>query len=103
MMRFRLMALGVCLATPIYLCTAVSAQDAPKKTDLNELLCKDIMRMSGEDRSIALAALHGFALGKKGQTEFVVSDLTRISDEYTEYCLDHPQEKALEAFAKFTP
>jgi len=102
MKQFRVMVLSVCLAAPFFLCFAASAQDAPESVDLNALVCKDIMRLTGEDRSIALAALHGFALGKKGQTQYVASDLSRISDEYTEYCLDHPQEKALEAFVKLT-
>ena len=68
---------------------------------MSELLCKDIMRYSGDDRLAALAILHGYFLGKKGATEYVTGSLARVSDEFTEYCLDRPSAKALESFGKF--
>jgi hypothetical protein len=84
------------------------AAEARKKVEdssgiikMNELLCKDIMRYSGDDRLAALAILHGYYLGKKGATEYVMGSLARVSDDFTEYCLDRPSAKALESFAKF--
>lgn len=82
--------------------------DAVKKVEdvsgvikMNELLCKDIVRFSGDDRLIALAVLHGYYLGKKGATEYVIGSLGRASDDFIEYCLDRPSAKALESFGKF--
>lgn len=74
---------------------------AGRATDMKALLCKDIMRMSGEDRSIALGVLHGYFLGKKGASSYVSDALSKASDDFVEYCLDHPGEKALDVFAKF--
>jgi len=74
---------------------------AERTTDMNAFLCKDIMRLSGEDRSIAIGLMHGYFLGKKGATGYVSSALSKASDDFVEYCLDNPAAKALETFAKF--
>ncbi|MFM0168700.1 HdeA/HdeB family chaperone [Paraburkholderia sediminicola] len=70
-------------------------------TDMNSYRCKDIMRMSGDDdRGIPIALMHGYFLGKKGATSFDPDVLAKVTDDFTDYCLDHPDVKALEAFAK---
>jgi len=76
-------------------------EDASGVIKMSELLCKDIMRFSGDDRLAALAILHGYFLGKKGANEYEVGSLSRVSDDFTEYCLDRPAAKALESFEKF--
>jgi len=67
---------------------------------MTDYLCKDVMRMSGEDRAITLGVLHGYRLGKKGATKFVSDDLAKVSDKFVEYCLDNPREKAMASFEK---
>lgn len=73
---------------------------ADKPTELSSFLCKDIMRLHTEERSIAIGMMHGYFLGKKNATSYVSSVLGKVSDDFTEYCLDHPSEKAIDAFAK---
>lgn len=73
----------------------------PSVTKMNSFLCKDIMRMSGDDRMIALSLLHGYYLGKKGATEYQPAKLSQMSDDFVEYCLEHPGDQALGSFAKF--
>ena len=68
--------------------------------DLSNYLCKDVMRLSGEDRDIALAFVHGYRLGKKDTTQFVTQELSEITDKFFDYCLDHPSEPALTVFMK---
>jgi hypothetical protein len=77
------------------------AQEAasPAK-DLKNFACKDIMRLSGTDRDIALALVHGYMLGKKSTTQYVVEELGEITDNFIDYCLDHPADNALQAFEK---
>jgi hypothetical protein len=78
--------------------------DRPAKSDqpddLDRYLCKDLMRMSGDDRVIALSALHGYTLGRKGTTKYVPAELSKISDSFIEHCLSNPNDKALPAFSK---
>ena len=76
------------------------AEEGQKPTDLKSYACKDIMRLSGTDRDIALALAHGYVLGKKNQTQFVTEELAGISDMFVEHCLDNPAENALQAFEK---
>lgn len=79
----------------------VFAEGGVQVEELSSYQCKDVMRMSGETRTIALAVLHGYALGKKGVVRFVPAELSRQSNDFIEYCLDHPADNAMEAFAKF--
>ena len=73
---------------------------AGEVVDMNHYLCKDIMRMSGEERGVALGVMHGYALGKKGTTSFKSDDANVLSNNFIEYCLDNPTAKALESFQK---
>ncbi len=68
--------------------------------DLNSYMCKDIMRMSGENRTIAMAILQGYALGKKGAVTYDANELNTVSNTFIEHCLDHPSDKGLNAFMK---
>ena len=74
------------------------APSSPK--DLNDFLCKDVMRMSGSERENALALLHGYSLGKKNTTQFQVEALAAVTDNFIDHCLDNPGDKALAAFEK---
>lgn len=79
---------------------AKPAASAVKTDDLESFLCKDIMRMSGDDRIIATSVLHGYTLGKKNTTKYVSAELYKVTDAFTEHCLNNPNDKALQAFTK---
>jgi hypothetical protein len=99
--RMKLMhslALTAFLTVPLLHAPAGAA--AGEIVDMNHYLCKDIMRMSDEERSIALGVFHGYALGKKGATSFKYDDSLQLSTGFIEYCLDNPSAKALESFEK---
>ena len=104
--RIRSLMSAAAVATALLLVAGNGATQQPAKAksdktdDLENYACKDVMRMSGEDRVIAFAVLHGYALGKKGTTKYVPADLSKITDSFTEHCLSNPNEKALQAFAK---
>jgi len=68
--------------------------------NLNDYSCKDVMRLD-EDREIAMGVLHGFLLGKKGTTEYQTDKLAEATDKFIEYCLDHPNDKAVDTLSKF--
>jgi len=67
---------------------------------LDSFLCKDVMRMSGDDRLIATALLHGYLLGKKGTIKYIPAELGKVTDSFTEHCLSNPNDNALQAFTK---
>ena len=78
----------------------VSAEEKAGMKDLNDYLCKDVMRLSGEDREVTMGLVHGYRLGKKGVTTFDIQTLAEITDKFMDYCLDNPNEKALASFEK---
>jgi len=86
------------LTIPLLHATAGAA--AGETVEMNNYLCKDIMRMSGEERGLALGVMHGYALGRKGATSFNVDASNKLSNDFIEYCLDNPTAKALESFEK---
>ena len=79
--------------------TAV-AEPTDTKKDLGTFSCKQVMRLSGEDREVALALAHGYVLGKKGTTQYEIEALAQITDQFIDYCLDHPTENALQSFER---
>ena len=62
--------------------------------------CKDIMRDSGPSRDVAIAFIHAYLLGRANATTFNVEALHKQTDAFIERCLDHPNEKALDAMTK---
>ena len=84
----------------LVLAAAASASEPATKKDLGEFSCKQIMRLSGEDRDIAVALAHGYVMGKQDTTLFDTGAMARTTDISVDYCLDHPNEKALEAFVR---
>jgi len=82
--------------------TGALAADPPSQNarDLKDNTCKDVMRLTGQDRDVALALAHGYVLGKKGTTKYEIDKLAQITDKFIDYCLDNPKENALAAFEK---
>lgn len=66
--------------------------------DLKNFTCKDMMRLSGQDRDLALALAHGYVLGKKGTTQYSIEALGQITDKFLDHCLDNPKDNALASF-----
>ena len=80
--------------------SATLAEEPSTQKDLNEFLCKDVMRLSGSERENSLAFVHGYRLGKMGTTQYEIEALAAITDKFIDHCLDNPGDNALEAFEK---
>ena len=78
--------------------SGTSAETAEK--ELNDYSCKDIMRLTGDDRRGAIALFHGYFLGKQGKTTFNTETLMGRTDQFTDHCLDNPTMKALDSMAR---
>lgn len=64
-------------------------------TDLTDARCRDIMILSGLDRDVTIAFLHGFLVGKSGETKINSDKLTDSTEIFLNTCLDKPDAKAL--------
>jgi hypothetical protein len=86
---------GLSLAT-----ASASSSEPVAPKDLGGYTCKEIMRLSGEDRDIAVALAHGYVMGKKNTTLFETDAMARTTDNFINDCLDHPTENALAVFER---
>jgi len=77
--------------------TAGAQTQAQPERAVEQYECKEVMRDSGSGRDVAIAFLHGFLLGKSGQSKFSVEVLTTQTDAFIDRCLNNPNEKALDA------
>jgi HdeA/HdeB family len=75
------------------------AQDA-KDRSVEQYSCRDIVRESGADRDVAIAFLHGFLLGKSGNSKFNLDVLHKQSVDFIERCLDNLSGRALDTMSK---
>jgi len=103
--KFRLLMSTAAVATALSLVAPHGATQpakgaAVKADDLENYLCKDVMRMTGDDRVIATSVLHGYTLGRKNTTKYVPAELSKVTDAFLEHCLNNPNDKALQAFTK---
>ena len=55
--------------------------------NVNDFLCKDILRVAGDERDIAVAFMHGYLLGKSGSDTFNREKLSAATDNFIEACL----------------
>jgi hypothetical protein len=78
--------------------SAVGQDSGDRSTD--QYTCKDVMRESGENRDVAIAFVHGYLLGKANATKYNIEVLEKQSDAFIDYCLNNPNEKALDAMTK---
>jgi hypothetical protein len=58
------------------------------------------MREPDAHREIAIAFLHGYLLGKSGNSKFNVEVVESQTNAFIEQCLDNPQSKAVDVMTK---
>jgi hypothetical protein len=84
---------------------AALADNAPqveaRNAGLDQLDCRTLLRISGDDRSYTLLYLHGFVSGKTGQLRLDVQTMSEVTDRVLDHCIDNPSDKLLPVFEKF--
>ena len=90
--RWKLAAL--CCA--MFAAMPAGAQDKGDRA-IEQYSCKDVMRERGATRAVALAFLHGFIIGKSGDSKFNVETMRKQTDAFIERCLENPGMKAFDA------
>jgi hypothetical protein len=98
----RILALAVTFTMMCLGDATAFAGELSEPSDLKDFQCRDVMILSGEDREIAIAFAHGYLLGKKNTTRYIPEVLAVATDNFMNYCLDHPHDNALVVFEKFT-
>jgi len=73
---------------------AVLAQPEGDRT-IDQYECRDVMRETN-DRDVSLAFLHGYLLGRSGESKFNLNALHQRSQAFLEECLLNPKTKAVD-------
>ena len=94
----KLGTLAIMLAGGLALGSA-QAESQPDRT-IEQFKCKDVMREPDQNREVAIAFLHGYLLGKSGDSKFNVETLEKQTDAFIDECLDNPQARAEEVMLK---
>jgi hypothetical protein len=93
-----LAAASLCL--PMALTQAQAASGSQKSPALDELDCRTLLRLGGEERAYTLLYMHGFVSGKRGQTVLPTQDLAEATDRIIDHCIERPGDKLLPVFEK---
>jgi hypothetical protein len=92
---------------PMLTCAALLAQPAfaqdkpaaaPKQPALNEVDCRTLLKLDGEERGYTLVYLHGFVSGKTGELNLAAQTLSEVTDRVIDHCIDKPGDKLLAVF-----
>jgi hypothetical protein len=80
---------------------AETSKPAAKDAALDQLGCRTLLRIGGDERAFTLMYLHGFVSGKNSQMYLDVQTLAEVTDQVIEHCIDHPADKLLPVFEKY--
>lgn len=70
------------------------------QTNLDDALCRDVMILSGIERDVTIAFLHGVLVGKSGNMMINPDQMTDSTDDFLNMCLDAPNAKAMDILAE---
>ncbi|MCU0809849.1 MAG: HdeA family protein [Thiobacillaceae bacterium] len=97
---FSLIAVAVLGSQPM-LSQADTPSPAPKDAGIDQLDCRTLLRLGGDDRDYTLLYFHGFVSGKNNQTRLEIEDMAMATDQVVEHCIDHPKDNLLPVFEKY--
>lgn len=76
------------------------AQDQGVKVNIDQVSCREMLKMTSDERDFTMIFLHGFMSGKKGQIEFDGPALTEATDQVLDACIGSPDDSLLSVFEK---
>ena len=90
------------IASPLAMAQDKSAAVAQnqKQVGIDELDCRTLLRLSGDERGFTILYLHGYVSGKKGQILLPAQQLAQETDQVIDQCIDQPAAKLLPLFEK---
>jgi hypothetical protein len=75
-----------------------AATAAPKQPALNDMDCRTLLRLGGEERAFTILYMHGFISGKTNQLLLPADELAAATDRVIDHCIDKPNDKLLPVF-----
>lgn len=74
----------------------------PQKSSpaIDEIDCRTLLRLAGEERGFTLIYFHGYVSGMRGQTSLPAQVLAEATDRVVDHCIDKPGDKLLSVFER---
>lgn len=92
-----LITLGA-VTSPAAIAQAKAAPAVQRSSALNELDCRTLLKLDGEERAYALIYYHGFVSGRLNQLELATEAMATATDRVMDHCIDKPGDKVLSVF-----
>jgi hypothetical protein len=90
------LALAVAAASMLVPGSATTSAQESSVRDIAKVDCKTVMRLDDRERESAIVFLHGYLVGKKGDTVIDLAKLGAATDKFIDTCLDNPKSMALD-------
>ena len=78
--------------------TAAAAQETEVKIKIDELTCREMLKMGAQEREFTMVFMHGLISGAQNEMVFDAPVLTAASDAVLNACIDNPDATLLGTF-----
>jgi hypothetical protein len=95
-----LMAIAA-LGLPLTPGHAAGPAPAPKDAGIDQLDCRTLLRLGGDERAYTLLYFHGFVSGRQNQMRLEVPEMAAVTDKVVDHCIEKPGDKLLPVFEKY--
>jgi hypothetical protein len=89
---------SVSAAVVVIASTVATPAAAQREPGLDQLDCRTLLKLGGDERDYTLLYLHGFVSGKNGELNVPAQALAEATDRVIEHCIDRPGDKLLQVF-----
>ncbi len=97
-MRIACNLVATALLAGLAVAPAGAAEPARPSPGLDQLDCRTLLHLSGEERAYTLLYFHGYISGKRNQTQLSTDAMAEATDRILDRCIDKPAEKVLKVF-----
>jgi hypothetical protein len=79
-----------------------AAQDETPPVDLEELTCREVLLIDGNEREQLFLFMHGYMSGKNGETTVNIEQENDTSQQVKNTCIDNPDQSLLSTFEQLS-
>ena len=94
----RLIKSSVSAALVVIASAVATPAGAQREPGLDQLECRTLLKLGGDERDYTLLYLHGFVSGKNGELNVPTQALAEATDRVIEHFIDRPGDKLLQVF-----
>jgi hypothetical protein len=80
---------------------AAEPAPAPMDAGIDQLDCRTLLRLGGDERAYTLLYFHGFVSGRQNQMRLEVREMAAVTDQVVDHCIERPGDRLLPVFEKF--